>query len=850
MYSCPSSILLRINKPKSALYISEAELYHNHQCFDITDNLYITKKKLNLEESKAVSLLTYLHATPKCIQNFILKSFENNDKEVLSMQSKDVISFFEEFLAMNPLCDIKIIEHEQVLTAVYLQTTEMKNKISEFKGRIIQMISINIPESVYTAICVVGVDSDLHTPLLSILITNTSNFTNKVIHDFIEMFVEENQQFCDIFLGIVTNFCQETVDFLQILMPHTYIAWSRSFILQHFKEISQHAESTIEMPFSYLEELLISENEKDYNDRLKTFLALADPQLAKDFLEKWDSYKSMWVQYEIASFPGFLPPKSVNESILKQLTHFRESGRSFSLINIIKFLTEITNQEDLNKIECASPTKEIKSNKYNMWYRSLCPTHIADVILGQIAISANSNYIIFGLSGGPTSVRRWDNEEEIFRINKEVTKCTCFFHKTTDLPCEHIFNLRAHQQLPFCDEALIPLTWNSTAAKSLILPLLNKDSLNSFVPSAAMYDKRMETIQNVTKDILLTCGSHSFSELGKDLTLLKKMLTKLKTKAYAKKDEELLLSNEHRQKTKKSNRMTGIILKGADLEPTSSLSEELASNSNTQPNPPSSHCHQSFSTEKRHNLRRNIKHKFIHRDMDSPSSILRPVVKKKGKYFSEQGRSCNKRKLAIVEDVEVPATKRNLKDQLTLLKDGQEVDECHAMTSSMIMASGDTDKYSISSYEDLSSKEMQEMPVGYMECESELTLPSSDKLTTVSRRSHSESIICQGENENESERPDEDEAVHGALKRNEQSEMQFSCTEDSAPRPYDYKGFDAFLNRLPSDEINLLMQNVLEFEIPERMLDRPTEITLCRQNPVHHLFESLDKETEVSFDSE
>lgn len=640
---CTSSIFVSVNKKRTALVIKEANLEHAHDVSGNILNKSVQDHSLQGEELHMASVLLRFGVPVSRVQEFIscmsskAQRSENLQSIMTSMRGSSSVKEGHEFafltdldqlMAKDPESIVEMINFALVPGALYIQTSEMTERMKSLQGGRLQIVTHCINDGKISVVSVVGVDSDLNTHILAVCIIIVD--AAAVFHHFLESFVRHNSVFCDSLIGVVLDCSKENAEYLQQLIPQVCVAWSRSYILEKFAEEVKNSKKDIHKNMQLRKELMNADSEEAYEKKLKEFIDNISSTESKDFLRTWDLCKELWAQYEISSHLGLQHQKSAVEmDYINFLKAFVSPSMSLSdLIRAVLKLNRSEEQEDE-----AKETAVFTDPSYEQ-YRQFCFPEIALAVICQISIAVSSTYV-FKEQTDMIFVKKEDTGDE-FILNASGTKCVCRYFLASDLPCQHIFAWLHFCNKPLYNESLIPTKWQ-VFGESITLDALAESLAQGQVPSAQQHDERLKELQLVLKDTLSLCCTHSFQQMGKDLILLKQVLNVMRNNLVHTAD--LYLHPEERtcQETTpdeasnlaRNPRKRGRPSKKDKLQKDQQL---LAlQDKNVSPTPK----RETLSVSRKHNLRTNIKHKFVTRTLHTTDEEISKIPGKLGRQETE-----------------------------------------------------------------------------------------------------------------------------------------------------------------------------------------------------------------------
>uniref|UniRef100_A0A0B7AUK6 SWIM-type domain-containing protein n=1 Tax=Arion vulgaris TaxID=1028688 RepID=A0A0B7AUK6_9EUPU len=623
---CSSSILVLVNKKRTALVIKEANLQHIH---DVSENIfssYLQKNcRLQAEDRCMASVLLRSGVPLSRVQEFIsntsntastVKDLQNVETSIKSSgcdkegRNFAFLTDLDQLMAEDSESIVEMINFTLAPAAIYLQTFEMTERMKSLSEGHLQIVTHYINDSKLSVISVIGINGELNPHILAFCIVIVD--TETAFQPFLEAFVKNNPEFCDSLTGVVLDCSKENVDFLQQLIPQTSVAWSRSYILGQFSEVVNNSTKDIQKNMQLCKELMNASSKSVYEKKLTELLASFHTIDSKEFLRTWDLCTDLWAQYEISSHHELSHQKSAVEmDYINLFKTFVPSSASLS--ELIRTLLKLSKNEETEDI--VKETISFDFDPSYEQYHQLCFTEAAQAVIGQISIALNSVYE-FKDQTDMFFVKKKDTGDE-FILDISGNKCTCRYFIDTNLPCQHIFAHRRFSNKPLYNELLIPTKWQ-VFGKSITLDALAESLAQGHIPSSRQHDERLKELQTALKDTLSLCCSHSYEQMGKDLILLKQIYSIMRNNLAH--NVKLIVNSEEKKiqpETQSDIALCVVPTRRKRGRPSKKdkLQREICSKSQQEKISLPSIKVQTQPVSMRHNLRTNIKHKFVTREL-------------------------------------------------------------------------------------------------------------------------------------------------------------------------------------------------------------------------------------------
>ncbi|KAH9525563.1 hypothetical protein Btru_001695 [Bulinus truncatus] len=608
---CTSSILVSVNRKRTALVIKEANLQHTHEVSELIFSKYSQNRRLQGEERRMATILLRAGVPLSRVQEFISNSCSKSPtvKDLQNIKTAmkgslceneghefEFLTDLDQIMSEDSEAIIEIINFNLVPGAIYIQTSDMVKRTKLFKEGQLQIITQLINDGKMSVVSIIGVGGELNPHTLAFCIIVVGGIT--AFEYLLETFVKNNQVFCDSITGVVLDCPKEQADFLVQLVPQADVAWSKSYILKKISDELEGKQNRQEC-LVLQSDMMSANSKKIYEDKLKELLNTKDSIEGKEFLKTWDSCKELWVQFELTSRERLHHQRAALElAYVKNLKAFIKPNMGLS--DLIKALLKYDKSEDPGAF-----SKELNTSSLHQsceQYRQLCFPDASQAIASQIAIALSSVYSI-KVAADMIFIRRHDSDDE-YILDTSGTKCTCRHYIDTDLPCQHIFAWLNHTNKPLFSESLVPIRFQ-VFGSAITLDALANSLAQGQVPSSFHHDERLKELQGILKDVLRLCCSHSYEQMGKDLVLLKQILMVMKNCS----SQKTKVVTEEEETNKHNDQQPPPVLPRRRGRP--SKKDKLLQK---QPVP-----QQQPSVENllmpRHNLRTNIKHKFVTREI-------------------------------------------------------------------------------------------------------------------------------------------------------------------------------------------------------------------------------------------
>lgn len=664
---CTSSIMVSVNKKRTCLVIKDANLQHSHTVSASIFSSYSQTRRLQGDERRMASILLRAGVPLLRVQEFIshachkdptIKDLQNlrsstsqaqDDSDKVAVEEFAFLNDVDKLMAEDSEAIVEIINFDLTPGAIYIQTSSMMTSLKAVCCEMIQVVTHLINNGKVSVISIVGLDTKKEPQVIALCIILVVSDT--ALRCFFEAFVRNNSDFCDHVNSIILDCTKENIDFFQQLIPQAHMAWSRSYVSDAFARLAKSDMKDV------IESLLNGETEAEYEQNLKRLMNAMNVSDYKEFLNTWDASKDLWALHEMSSFPHIrLQKASLETHYLKNLKLYLRPQMTTS--KLVKALLSFVRNEEPAVVEESKPTI-LQVDPSCKFYQELCFRDAYSATQCQIAMALGSTYEI-NQQTDVIFIKRNDSDEE-YVLNISGTSCTCPYFLKEELPCQHIFAWLKSSGKPLYDESLIPLKWQ-VFGTAVTLDAIAESLSQGHVPSSLAHDDRIKELQSILKELLATTCAHSFEQMGKDMALLRQVLVLMKNhstynakvviesdsltpnaSSRIAKDANTILTSPpkkpgrpkgKRGRGRPSNKEKLLRMMEETNEGTQNLSSDYLNSNPTAKKPRLEDLSPPGITAPCHNLRKNIKHKFV--SSEASSRIAPPTTGDFGMYSENE----------------------------------------------------------------------------------------------------------------------------------------------------------------------------------------------------------------------
>ncbi|MEE6515231.1 hypothetical protein FKM82_023817 [Ascaphus truei] len=408
---CPASVTLRLGPKKDRLVVIEANLVHNHKLSELEFSHYF--KRQQLETSTGL---------PIRITNSVSKRF-------LSREEND------------PGAKVKLVFQEDVavLNSIFISTSHMGNLVQSFP-RVLYMdkvVSINEEFELYTVLCQ-DANGRGRECAYCVARNGTPDLVVFIVASLVQSVPTIKFQVKCITVGAnITD-----VDSVEEVLPCSRIQICQAQVLE---TIHNKAKELRIPKLEKIKELLCglaySDSATAYSQILSGLEDVCPLNFLQYYLETWHQNKGMWVKcwtFEKQRECHFMEHMTFHiqklNSVMAPPLTLSVCLRGLLDLQVLKTEMVGFNQDEITTL-----------------YRSVSSPQSACQIEEELGLATHGIYDIketadgFSLDGGICS----------FKVNREVTSCTCSIYTSSFLPCRHLFSARLWTGQSLFDAGLI-----------------------------------------------------------------------------------------------------------------------------------------------------------------------------------------------------------------------------------------------------------------------------------------------------------------------------------------------------------------------------------------------------------
>ncbi|XP_075461319.1 uncharacterized protein ZSWIM9-like [Ascaphus truei] len=435
---CPASVTLRLGPKKDRLVVIEANLVHNHKLSELEFSHYF--KRQQLETSTGL---------PIRITNSVSKRFLSRE-EVWNLEdySKakdqgmcDLLKEFDSLFKNDPGAKVKLVFQEDVavLNSIFISTSHMGNLVQSFP-RVLYMdkvVSINEEFELYTVLC-----QDANGRGRECAYCVARNGTPDLIVFIVASLVQSVPTIKFQVKCITVGANITDVDSVEEVLPCSRIQICQAQVLE---TIHNKAKELRIPKLEKIKELLCglaySDSATAYSQILSGLEDVCPLNFLQYYLETWHQNKGMWVKcwtFEKQRECHFMEHMTFHiqklNSVMAPPLTLSVCLRGLLDLQVLKTEMVGFNQDEITTL-----------------YRSVSSPQSACQIEEELGLATHGIYDIketadgFSLDGGICS----------FKVNREVTSCTCSIYTSSFLPCRHLFSARLWTGQSLFDAGLI-----------------------------------------------------------------------------------------------------------------------------------------------------------------------------------------------------------------------------------------------------------------------------------------------------------------------------------------------------------------------------------------------------------
>ncbi|KAM4704083.1 uncharacterized protein WCC33_012527 [Rhinophrynus dorsalis] len=420
--ACGAYIILNLSEKRNSLVVTECLLFHNHEL--CPDEFALNFKKGFLMANACLPL----RKTNRISKTFVgaqdikrlLGSCNTKDHGI-----RDLLMTLDNLFINDPEAKVKLvfIEDQVIVNMIFIVTPPMAAICHRFPVVLIfdRIVSFNEEFDLYSFMCI---DDNFQGRDCAYVLARKE--APNLLHFAVTSLVQSVPEVQFLVQCVMLGLDIEMKGVVQEFLPSAQTQMFRLQVLQKLydKALEMGAEEDKKL-WSLLCDVASSTSEDDYNQAVKNMELYFSKDFMNYFMEKWHSCHEMWV--DMFRF------NSLHQDPVLVLSQCKQK-----LTAVLR--NNATLAECIHDLMATQTTKEEikKENDVAALYKTVCNTESASVIEEELDFSTQCVYDIkdnsdgFSLSDGVSE----------YIMDRDLFTCSCIMHKSSFLPCRHLFATR------------------------------------------------------------------------------------------------------------------------------------------------------------------------------------------------------------------------------------------------------------------------------------------------------------------------------------------------------------------------------------------------------------------------
>ncbi|XP_029441128.1 uncharacterized protein ZSWIM9-like [Rhinatrema bivittatum] len=435
---CPARMVLKLNKEKDRLVITECRLTHNHSLCPIEFAYYFKRGRL-MDNS----------CLPVCITNKISKQFVGvQDIRYMLKKCKtrengvqDTLNALNSLFTNDPGAKLKLVfvENKVIIKTVFLLTSMMRSLCQRFPLALFfdRVEGFNEAFDLYTVLCV---DANKRGRECGYCLAQkgTPNMLRFTLVSLLQSVPDIKFKVQCITLGVDIR----ELEVVEELLPQARVKLCRTQVLEVlFSKAQEMGAPEDERVWPILCKVADAESLVAHTKAVERMDSLLPQDFMKYYREHWHPCSKMWVK-----FWAFQPPWEIDANeLIKQ-------HKQKMLVGFNPFRTLA--QCILDLVIIRTPKEEVKNlneDEVATRYHSICNPESASLIEEELSFARHGSYNIRETTEGFLL----NDDVSEFCMDLSLASCSCSIYTSSLLPCRHLFATRLHTGEPLFDVSLL-----------------------------------------------------------------------------------------------------------------------------------------------------------------------------------------------------------------------------------------------------------------------------------------------------------------------------------------------------------------------------------------------------------
>ena len=453
-------------------------LHQNHEISETCYKHYPENRKLEPSDRAYAKEMLGLDANRKKLQQKLMKKtgkfISNRDLSNISQTNRNSSTRNDldatiEMLRTEYHCTVDVCsDAEKNFAGFFIQDDDMRKVFQAYPEIIFLDATYKLLEIQTPLYILAAEDSDGSTEVCGVAILAVE--TKETIEWMIEAFKKRNPSWEKVKKVMADKDVNER-DIIKTCLPQAALLICLFHTLRTFRrELTTDKVNisigTRQVLLELVEAMAYSRTLGDYVKSKNLFLASASDEAKTYFLENWDNIREEWVMCDKFGVGNFLNNTNnrlecINSKLKDVVKLYSSLEELFQQLFVT--LSNLRGAVDHKAIMCVQRRKLSHNSlpeHIRMYTEHLTP-YATKHVLPQIDIAVSTNYIFYENGNDSYQVQTSNGIATL-----TATKCSCSFSLAMNLPCRHIFALRAIKSMPLFDATLCAERWTASYYRS------------------------------------------------------------------------------------------------------------------------------------------------------------------------------------------------------------------------------------------------------------------------------------------------------------------------------------------------------------------------------------------------
>ena len=476
--NCSAKLTISYDRAARCLVVRECLLNHNHRIGSEVLEQYASNRRLSLKQQHKVNEVLRLKPNNKQLKDHIHSKYRKfvtlkdiqNMKAKIKQEAKQgrrdeqiLLDSLEDALKQDAAAKggVTVTEDDQV-SIVHFQSGQMSELFVKFPEILLVDGTYNVNRIGMPLYCFMIEDGFGNGR--NVFYAATAEEDSAHLQQIIRSFKASNPSWSNVRVIVIDKDFTE-LQALQLEFPQAAILYCQFHVIKYFfKQLTE-----LDVPKENRDEsrqlirvLVHAKNEDEYAKVKQELFDATNDTFKQYFIKNWESCKDKWVTFlrdENVHFANTTNNRlECHNHKLKDVTA-RSMSISEMFQNVLLF-TRSNASEYCHKSfveEFSSFTSADDSIPGVMEITSSCTAYSAKFVIEQLKLSQQVQYEITPENEDNVSVVTFNGREH--HVSLSERHCSCSFSRIMQLPCRHIFAVRASQGLSVFDLQLVADRW-------------------------------------------------------------------------------------------------------------------------------------------------------------------------------------------------------------------------------------------------------------------------------------------------------------------------------------------------------------------------------------------------------